>query len=98
MANCRSCGFYVVKLYAASRTCTGGAYESVRVFRDIHTRDELEFVPNCHSFQWQFVCSIRDECQFVPDVNRHLLAIDTCHCTNSVFYLSDNFCDGDLFL
>ncbi len=24
---------------------------------------------NCHKFQWQFVCSIRDECQFVSGVD-----------------------------
>ena len=41
------------------------------VSRPVHTGDELEYVPspvrwaNCRTFQWQFICSIWDECQFV---------------------------------
>ena len=40
------------------------------LIRPIHTRNEWTFAPNwVDEFHWQFVSSIRDECQFASDVD-----------------------------
>ncbi len=46
--------------------------ESVKGYphrRRIGIRPKIELM-NCYAFQWQFVCFIRDECQFVSGVDR----------------------------